>query len=52
MGPIRPEVLAFKKAVEMLISADSDRLPLSDDEMEQVVDCLAKVEEAMQDGEL
>jgi hypothetical protein len=51
MASIRPEVLAFMKATKELLSSDTDRLPLSDHEMEQVADCLAKVEEAMRDGE-
>ena len=52
MASIRPEVLAFMKAVKELLSSDSDSLPLTDHEMEQVVDCLAKVEQALQDGEI
>lgn len=49
---IRPEVLEFMKAAEELLSSDTDRRPLSDDEMEQIADCLAKVEKALQDGEI
>jgi hypothetical protein len=51
MAHIRPEVLAFVKAVQELLSSDTDKLPLSDHEMEQVVDCLAKVEEHLQGDE-
>ena len=52
MSTIRPEVLAFLEATKELLSSDRDGLPLSDHEMEQVADCLAKVEEALQDGEI
>ena len=50
MSTIRPEVLTFTQAVEKLLSSDTARLPLSDDEMEKVADCLARVEEALQDA--
>jgi|RhiMethySRZTD1v2_1073278.scaffolds.fasta_scaffold3019175_1 hypothetical protein len=52
MSSIRPEVHAFVKATKDLLSSDTDRLPLTDDEMEKVADCLAKVEQALQDGEI
>jgi hypothetical protein len=52
MTSIRPEVLAFLKATNELLCSDTDRLPLSDHEMERVVDCLAKVEQALQEGEI
>jgi hypothetical protein len=52
MPSIRPEVLAFKKAAEKLHFSDTNKLPLSDDEMEQVADCLAKVEKVLQDGQM
>ena len=42
MSSIRPEVLAFVKATKELLSSDTDRLPLTDDEMEKVTDCLTK----------
>ncbi len=51
MDYIRPEVLAFMKAAQELLSSDTDKLPLSDNEMEQVVDCLAKVQDHLQDDE-
>lgn len=52
MSSIRPEVHAFVKATMELLSSDTDRLPLTDDEMERVADCLAKVEQALEDGEV
>lgn len=52
MLSIRPDVRAFKKAVEKLLSSDTDNHPLSDHEMEQVGDCLTRVEKALQDGEI
>jgi hypothetical protein len=45
-------VHAFVKATKDLLSSDTDRLPLTDDEMEKVADCLAKVEQALQDDEI
>ena len=52
MASIRPEVHAFVKATKELVSSDTDRLPLSDDEMERDADCLAKVEQALHEGEI
>ena len=50
MASIRPEVLALLEATKELLSSDTAALPLADHEMEQVADCLAKLEEALQDG--
>jgi hypothetical protein len=51
MISIRPEVLAFVNAAQELLSSDTARLPLSDHEIEQVAECLAKVEQALHEGE-
>ena len=52
MASLRSEVLAFVKAAQELCSSDTDKLPLSDEEMEQVADCLTKVEQALEEGEI
>jgi hypothetical protein len=52
MASVRPEVLAFVKATQDLLSSDTDKLPLSDEEMEHVAECLARVEQALEEGEI
>lgn len=52
MSTIRPEVLAFAKAAQELLCSETDGLPLSDEEMEELVHCVAKVEQALQESDI
>ena len=54
MSLMRPEVLAFIRAAQGLFSieAQATSLPLSDHETEKIVDCMAKLEQMLLDGDL
>ena len=54
MSTLRPEVLAFMRAAQGLFSTEAQEtsLPLSDDETEKIVDCMAKLEQVLLDGDL
>ena len=53
MSIIRPEVLAFLRAAQALVSADEQggSLPLSDEETDKIVNCMTKLEKLLKDGE-
>jgi len=53
MAHIRPEVLAFIRAAQTLISGEEagQPFPLSDEETEKMVKCMIKLEKLLQDGE-
>ena len=47
MANIRPEVLAFVRAVQELASTEAE---LSEEETDKIVKCLAKLDSYLQDG--
>ena len=53
MASIRPEVLAFLRAAQTLISSeDAERsLPLSDEETDKLVEVITQLNKLLQDGE-
>ena len=54
MSTMRPEVLAFLRAAQALISSeDAERsLPLSDEETDRIVECVTKLNRILEDGEI
>ena len=53
MSIIRPEVLAFVRAAQALISLEPQEtpLPLSDDETDKIVNCVTNLEKVLQHGD-
>lgn len=54
MSPIRPEVLAFLRAAQVLVTTEegSQPLPLSDEETDIIVACMTRLDNLLQDGGL